>query len=83
MLAAGIGYSARAALRREQCDVHAVGLRDQREERVALATDTHAIMEGTVVFYGICSEATMVLSQEVFSVGYVLRLYNSDTRDTQ
>jgi hypothetical protein len=30
MLTTGIGYSGRAALRREQCDVHAVGLRSRR-----------------------------------------------------
>jgi hypothetical protein len=49
------------------------------EERAALATDTHATMEGTVVFYGVCSEATVVRSQEVYSLGSDPRLYNSDT----
>jgi hypothetical protein len=30
MLTTGVGYSGRAALRREQCDVRAVGLRSRR-----------------------------------------------------
>jgi hypothetical protein len=51
------------------------------EERIALAMDTHTTMEGTVVSYGVCSEATMVWSQEVFSVESVPRLFNSDTRE--
>jgi hypothetical protein len=42
--------------------VHAVGLRGRR---VALAMDTHASMEGTVVFSVVCSEAAV----EVFSTG--------------
>jgi hypothetical protein len=35
-------------------------------------------MERTVVFYRVCSEPTMVQSQEVFSMGSVPRLYNSE-----
>jgi hypothetical protein len=44
------------------------------EERVALATDTHPTMEGNVVFYGVCSKATM----EVLYLGSVPRLYNQN-----
>jgi hypothetical protein len=53
------------------CDVHAVGLRGRR---VALATDMHTTMEGTVVFFMVCSEADTTV--EVFSLGSVPRLYN-------
>jgi hypothetical protein len=36
MMATGVGYSGRAALKREQCDMHAVGLMSQQEEKALL-----------------------------------------------
>jgi hypothetical protein len=43
----------------QYCDVHTVGQQWKRLLiTVVMAMDKHATVEGTVVFYGVCSEAT-------------------------
>jgi hypothetical protein len=65
MLATGIGYLGQAALRREQCDVHAVGLRSRRY----LVMARQATM-GTVVFSAVRSQAILAFSSEEGVVKY-------------
>jgi hypothetical protein len=59
MLTAGVGYSGRAALRREQCDVHAVGQQKSTEVGRCVATGSHATIEGTAVFFVVRSGTTI------------------------
>jgi hypothetical protein len=67
-----VNFASKNILWRARC-----GPTKSTEEGRCVATDSHATIEGTVVFFGVCSRGNNGLTQEwMFSLGSDPRLYN-------